>query len=209
MLGSQRPAGSAVEQLPCVLDERRRTVDSSTKTHSARPGVTEIDLTECRVETVLQRRLAATLGLDAFKGAFDMFAGAQVVGGKVGARAKVLADARSANRDPVTATALRVSYGEFREDRLATEVFEEEGLLTPELPAQPNLPVFGAHFLGTAQARELGLAGGLGARFPFSASRDRDFDAWHEWCPRKLGELGRRVSRNSSSDSTERGSCCS
>lgn len=65
-----------------------------------------------------------------------MLAGAQIVGDEVRARAEILAEAGSADGDAITTTALWVGHGEFGENRLAAQVFEQEGLLTAELPAQ-------------------------------------------------------------------------
>src|SRR5205807_545817 len=89
---------------------------------------------------------------------FNVLAGAQRVGGEVGAAAMVVARLQSANAHTVRPARLRVGDGELREERLLAEVAKTVFLFAPELAAQLALPVFQRHVLRFVQTRQFGGA---------------------------------------------------
>ncbi len=97
-----------------------------------------------------------------------MLAGAQFVGGVVGARAVVVAGIQTAYRHAVGGLRLRVADAKLREERLSAAVFQHERLFAPELTPQRALPVGGgkiARPMGTGELRF--LDGPIGRRLPF------------------------------------------
>src|SRR5262249_61875390 len=97
----------------------------------------------------------AALALQPGQRELDVLAGAQRVGGEVGAGAGVVAGVRPAHLDAVGVAAGRVGDRELRKDRLLAEVFQAELLLTAELPPQFDLPRLQRHAVGLVQARQL------------------------------------------------------
>jgi hypothetical protein len=94
-----------------------------------------------------------------------VLAGAQRVGGEVGAGAIVIAGVAAADVDAVGTLRLGVVDLEFGEDGVLTLVFQAEVLLPAELPAQLDLPVLQRHVLGLVQPRHLGRPAALGRGF--------------------------------------------
>jgi hypothetical protein len=112
-----------------------------------------------------------------------VFAGAERVGGEIGARAEIIAQVRPANGDPVAILILRIGDFKFGKDGMLAEVLESKALIPAELPAQLNLPVLEGHSRGFVQPGQLrGFSLLFGALFPwflliplsrFRASRHR------------------------------------
>ena len=85
---------------------------------------------------------------------FDVFAGAEIIGRKVQACAKVVAGCRAAHGDAVVSASLGIAHAELRKHRLAAEIGQLETLLAAELSAQRALPVVGRHGRRLALARQ-------------------------------------------------------
>jgi hypothetical protein len=79
--------------------------------------------------------------------------GAQGIGSKIGAGAKIVADAGAANGNPVAIIVFRIENLEFGKDRVIAEVPDAEFLLAAELPAQFDLPVLERQIVGPVQPR--------------------------------------------------------
>src|SRR5205807_422985 len=118
--------------------------------------VLEEDLAVGRLVAGLQLGPAAALALQFGEGELDVLAGAEGVGGEVGAGAVVVARPGAADLDAVAAPRLWVGDLELGEEAVAAEVLQAEVLLAPELAAQLPLPLLQAEVVGLVQARQLG-----------------------------------------------------
>ncbi len=145
---AQDAAGSLVEQFPGTSDECRRTVRSRAKAQAAHLAIVQINFAIGRMKAPLQRRLAATPCFDARQSEFDMFAGTQAVGRKIGAGTKVHAGHDAPNRDPIATAAVGIGDKKIRKDLFLADIFQHEGLLATELATQANLPFDGGHVFG-------------------------------------------------------------
>ena len=83
---------------------------------------------------------AAALALEPAEYELDMFAGAQIVGGKVRAGTEILPRLRATNGHAVVSAALGVRDAKLRKNFLMAEIFELECLRPAELAPQPRLP---------------------------------------------------------------------
>jgi hypothetical protein len=91
-----------------------------------------------------------------------VFAGAEVVGGKVPAGALVLSWGQTPDRDAVVRATVGVVDAESGEHRLGVKIAQGKGLLAPELAAQGGLPVGHRQGFGSADARQAWFGRGLG-----------------------------------------------
>src|SRR5262249_20968108 len=129
-----------------------RALGAGAEAHLPASAVLELNLAVGRLEAGAQGGGPAALALQGGEGELDVLAGAERVGGEVGAGAEVVADARAAHLHAIGVLALGVGDLEEGEDGVIANVLEEEALRTAELPAQLDLPVFQGHALGLVQA---------------------------------------------------------
>ena len=99
----------------------------------------------------------------------DVLAGAQLTGGVIGARTEIAARSQASNCHAITGFRNGIADPEFREKRLAAEIFKTEGLLAAELAAQAALPIHRRKIGGCMGARELGFLVRLGCGIQVSA----------------------------------------
>ena len=98
---------------------------------------------------------ALTLALQRPQRKLDVLARPQGIGREVRARTKILARLDAANGNPVRVLVVRIGDLKFGEDRMSAQVFEDEALLSAELPAKLPLPFLQLHFLRLAQPGQL------------------------------------------------------
>ena len=129
-----------------------RTGRSRPEAHFAASAIVEINLAVRRLKPGLQITSGGAFAFQFGQCELDVLAGAERVGGKVGAGAIIVARLRAANEDAVTALTLRVGHLEFGEDRMLADVLDKKVLLTAKLPAQLGLPLFQRHVIRFVQA---------------------------------------------------------
>src|SRR5439155_15948499 len=110
----------------------------------ARP-VLQVHFAVSRLKTVAQGGLAAALAFEITQREFDVLAGTQGIGGKIGTGAKVVPRLLTANGDAVAVLVLRIGNFEFGEDEVVADVHDVETLIAAELASQLDLPVFQRH----------------------------------------------------------------
>ena len=154
VLRRQLPAIGRIEQTPRRRLQIGWKIAAQTEADTPLSAIVEKEFAERSREAACERGLAPRPGADLRQREFDVLAGAEMVGGKVGTRAVVVAGKCTANRHPVAAATFRVEHREFGEHRIVAEVLQAELLLAAELPAQRPLPFIGRQVGGFALARE-------------------------------------------------------
>jgi hypothetical protein len=91
--------------------------------------------------TTRECRLGAAFLCQPREREFNVFAGAQFVGRKVGRGAEIVAWLRPADGHVIGGLRLRIADAELGEKRLRADVLQPEHLLAPELAAQRTLPL--------------------------------------------------------------------
>ena len=144
-IGAEEPGGQA--------GQLNRAVAARPKAHFAAGAVLQENLAIRRLKARLQGGLAAPSAFDTGKRELDVFAGAQGVGGEVGAGTKVVGQAGAADSHTIARLALGIDDFEFREDGMLAEVLDGKILIAAELAAQLDLPVLQRHVLRFCQPR--------------------------------------------------------
>ena len=134
MLG-HTPAVRRIEYQSGGFSDRWRTIAAGSKMHRSHPVVTQVDLRVRRLPTAGKGRFRAAFLLQAPQREFNVFTGAQFVGGKVRTGTKVLSRLETAYHHAITGFRLRVAYPEIREKRFGPDVLQREVLITAKLAA--------------------------------------------------------------------------
>ncbi|MBK8134026.1 MAG: hypothetical protein IPN63_05450 [Gammaproteobacteria bacterium] len=145
-----QPIEARIPQLPvsCLIEQRHRrlahgwrTIRAGTEMHSARAVAAQIEFGERRMIAARKGRLGAAFLLQCGKNELDVFTGAELVGGVIGAGTIVVTRLLAADGHAIGALRLRIADAELRKKRLRANIFQPERLLATELTAQRTLPV--------------------------------------------------------------------
>lgn len=102
--------------------------------------VAQVQFGERRLVAARECRLDAAFLLQLRENEFDVLAGAQLVGGVIGAGAIVVTRQFAAYRYTIGTLRLRVADAELRKEGFRADIFQLERLLATELTAQCALP---------------------------------------------------------------------
>src|SRR5450631_4466869 len=126
-------AGRTDEEFRRTLCQSSRTSVAGAKPHQALAAVLQVNLAVRRVKPMRQRLLSAALCFQRAEYELDVLAGAEVVGGEIGAGTEVLPRLRPADRHPVAASALWIGHLKLGKHRPPANVLQLERLRTTEL----------------------------------------------------------------------------